>query len=460
MRFLQRAIAVLKRAMRINRVFSPARVMVLGFMSIILLGACLLQLPIATNHSERVPFLSALFTATSATCVTGLIVSDTYATWTVFGRVVILCLIQIGGLGFMSIMSIFFFLTSKKIGVSGRLLMVQSLGLSDMKGVVRLVRHALLGTLIMEGIGAVILWIRFAFDFGIWAGLGMGIFHSISAFCNAGFDLMGKAAPYSSLTAYAGDPVVNFTVMALIIIGGMGFFVWEDVLTHRRFKQLHLHTKLVLTISLGLVAAGSVLFFLAERENPATLGGMSTPQALLASLFQSVSPRTAGFNTIDQASLSDASKLLTTLLMFIGGSPGSTAGGIKTVTAGLLIMSAISTVRGKENVSAFQRTIAPRQVIDALALTAISLACCFASSMLVSLAEGAGYIDILYETVSAFGTVGLTTGITPSLTVFSQVIIILLMFFGRVGIMTIVFATILNRDRHEKAKYPDARVMM
>ncbi len=451
---------ILSRLVRINQVFSPTRIMVLGFLLIILAGAGLLGLPVSTASGEAVPFLTALFTATSASCVTGLIVVDTAQTWSFFGRVVILLLIQVGGLGFMTVMTVFFFMARRRISVSQRMLMVQSLSLKDMGGVVKLVRHVLVGTLIIEGTGALLLWIRFSFDFGVWRGLGMGIWHSVSAFCNAGFDLMGNQAAFSSLTAYSADVTVNIVISLLIILGGLGFFVWEDIWQNRSFKRLHVYSKMVLCITGLLLLLGWVLFLLAEMDNPATLGPMPWDEKLLASLFQSATTRTAGFNSIDQMGMTDASKLLTILWMFIGGSAGSTAGGIKTVTMGIVVLSSVSSLRGKKYVSVFGRNITAAQILTALSVMMVAFGLCFVCSMIISLTQDIPYFEVLYETVSALATVGLTTGITPQMVPLSQVLLILLMFFGRVGLMTIGLASVLRQGGNAKVKYPDAWLIL
>ncbi|MCL2030794.1 MAG: potassium uptake protein, TrkH family [Oscillospiraceae bacterium] len=441
--------------------FSPARVMALGFLAVILAGALLLRLPVSSRGETAVPFLTALFTAASATCVTGLVAADTALTWSVFGQAVILCLIQIGGLGFMSVTTIFFFLMNKKIGLSQRLLIVQSLSLHDMQGVVRLLRRVLLGTFMFEGLGAAVLWLRFLPEYGAWKGLGMGLFHSVSAFCNAGFDLMGGGGPFSSLSAYAGDAVVAVTVTLLVFIGGLGFFVWGDIGNVRRFAKLHLHSKLVLAVSFWLIAAGWVFFYFAERTNPGTIGGLSFPDAALASLFQAVTPRSGGFSVVSQASLTGVSKMAVIVLMLIGGSAGSTAGGIKNVTAGILFLSALHSLRGRHRLSVFGRTVPAPQIISALSILVLALTLTAAGSAAIALLQPElAYGDILFETVSAIATCGLSQGITPALAPASLAVIMLLMFFGRVGIMTLGMAAFLKRGGADKTRHPDTWVMM
>ncbi|MCL1917868.1 MAG: potassium uptake protein, TrkH family [Peptococcaceae bacterium] len=462
MTFSRKTMALSRKTLTLSRkTLSPARVMVLGFLALILLGALLLELPISSRDGVSVPFMTALFTSTSATCITGLAVTDTAQTWSFFGQTVILCLIQIGGLGFMSITTIFFFIMNKNIGLSQRLLIVNSLNLKDMQGVVRLVRHVLIGTFVFEGVGAVVLWLRFLPEYGVWKGLGMGVFHSVSAFCNAGFDVMGDTGAFSSLTAYTGDAAVSITVMALIFIGGLGFFVWEDVWRNRRFRKLHLHSKLVLTVSLGLVALGWVFFYITERTNPETLGAMSFPDAALASLFQAVTPRSGGLCTLDQASFTGVSMMMTMLLMLIGGSAGSTAGGIKNVTAGILFLSAISSLQGKSRLSVFGRTVPAPQIVGALSILLVVLTAILAGSSAIALIQPElPFSGILFETLSAIATCGLSLGITPSLGPASMAIMILFMFFGRVGIITLGMAAFRNRGNVEKTKYPDTWIMM
>ncbi|MCL1820850.1 MAG: potassium uptake protein, TrkH family [Oscillospiraceae bacterium] len=440
---------------------SPARIMVLGFLAVILIGTALLQLPVSSRGGTSVPFMTALFTSTSAVCVTGLTVVDTALTWSVFGRVVILFLMQIGGLGFMSVTTVFFFVMSRKIGLSQRLLLVRSLNLNDIQGIVKLIRLVLLGTLLFEGIGAAVLWIRFMPEYGALKGLGMGIFHSVSAFCNAGFDLKGGIEPFSSLTGYSGDPVIIVTVIMLSFIGGLGFFVWQDIWRNRRFKDLHLHSKLVLAISFWLIVPVCVLFYLAERTNPGTIGGMSFPEAMMASLFQTVMPRSGGFSVVTQASLTGVSAMISIALMLIGGSAGSTAGGIKNVTAGILFLSAIRFVRGRKRLSVFKRTIPEPQIASALSITVMVFAACFAGSAAIALIQPElPFSRVVFETVSAVATCGLSQGITPSLVPASQFVIITLMFLGRVGIITFGIAAFLGRDTSEKTKHPDTWVMM
>lgn len=450
-----------KRAVVSRRTFNPARSLVLGFAAIISIGTALLKLPISTNAGISVSFTTALFTATSATCVTGLVVVNTAATWSFFGRVVILCLIQIGGLGFMSITTIFFFLMNRKIDLSQRLLMAQSLNLHDRQGVVGLVRHALAGTLIFESAGACILWFRFYSTYGFWRGLGMGVFHAISAFCNAGINLISETGHYSSFASYSGDAVITTTIMLLVVIGGLGFFVWEDILRNRRFKKLHLHSKMVLVITICLIASGWLVFYFTERTNPATIGNMSFPKAALAGLFESIMPRSGGFSIVNQASLRGLSKMAAMILMLIGGSAGSAAGGIKNVTAGIVFLSALRSLRGKKRLAVFRRTIPEQQIVSALSITVLALTACFIGAAAITFIQPElPFTGIVFEIVSAVATCGLSQGVTPNLIPATRLIIVVLMFFGRVGIMTIGMAAFLKRDHVESIKHPDTWIMM
>ena len=450
-----------KRPMVSRKRFNPARNLVLGFLAIIVIGAALLKLPLSTIDGTSVSLITALFTATSATCVTGLVVVNTAATWSTFGRVVILCLIQIGGLGFMSITTIFFFLMNRKIDLSQRLLMAQSLNLHDRQGVVGLVRHALAGTFILEGVGAGILWLRFYPVYGPWKGLGMGVFHSISAFCNAGFNLIGEKGHYSSFSMHSEDAVITTTILLLVAIGGLGFFVWEDILRNRRFGKLHLHSKMVITITLLLIAAGWLVFYFAERTNPETIGNMPFPRAALAGLFESVMPRSGGFSIVNQASLRGVSKMAAMILMLIGGSAGSAAGGIKNVTAGIIFMSALRSLKGQKRLTVYRRTIPEQQIVSALSITILALTACFTGTVAIALIQPElPFTGIVFEMVSAVATCGLSQGVTPLLAPISKIIVTVFMFFGRVGIMTVGMAAFLKRDHVESFKHPDTWVMM
>lgn len=436
-------------------------VVALGFLIIILTGAVLLTLPISARSGEPTDFLDALFTATSATCVTGLVTVGTATHWSGFGQVVILLLIQIGGLGFMSLASIASFLTRRTITLRERMVMSAGLNLTENAGIVRLTRRVLLGTLAFEGAGALLLATRFVPRVGLWQGIKMGVFHSVSAFCNAGFDLIGTPDnPFASLTGYADDWLVNLTIMALIVIGGLGFFVWGDIWDKRRFRRLRLHTKLVLVTTALLLCVGFLLTLIFEWGNPQTLGAMPTQDKVLAAAFQSVTLRTAGFNTIDQAALTGPSQAVACLLMMIGGSPGSTAGGIKTVTAAVLVLSAISALRGRTTVSAFGRTIVSRSIMNAVTMMIVGGMLSLTGACVISYVESAPFGACLFEAVSAFATVGLSMGLTPTLHTISHLILILLMYLGRVGVLTLGVAVLMRHREPPKMQYPDADVMV
>lgn len=434
------------------------QVIVAVFALIIAIGTLLLMLPAASRSGRSCGVLTAFFTATSATCVTGLVAGDTYTLWSTFGQVVIICLIQIGGLGFVTIASMVSMVLKRKIDLRQRLIIAQSYNVSGLEGLVRLVRHVVFATFAFELAGAALLSVRFVPKYGPAGGIARGLFHAISAFCNAGFDILGDAAPGSSLMLYATDPLVCLTIAALVIIGSLGFFVWEDIYNNKGFKNLQLHTKLVLTISVGLLAAGTVFFFFREGSN--TMAGMNFGQRLLASFFQSVTLRTAGFAAIDQGQLTDASKMFSIVLMIIGGSPGSTAGGVKTVSVGIMVLSCIASLRGKKHVTAFGRTITQEQISSATSLFLIVSGLAVAGAVFISSSTGLSVIDTLFETVSALATVGLTTGITGSLNAVSMVLIAIYMFFGRVGVMTIGIAFMLGDKSNEKLKYADGHVFI
>lgn len=431
---------------------SVSKSLVLGFFMIILVGACILSLPISSNNREFTPFLTSLFTATSATCVTGLVLVDTYTHWSVFGQGIILLLIQIGGLGFMTSATLFSLILKRKITLKERLVMSNALNITNLSGVVRLTRRVLYGTLFFEGLGGLILTACFYNEFGLLGAIRRGFFISISAFCNAGFDILGHNTPFNSLVDYALNPVVNITICALIIIGGLGFFVWGDIYARKRFS---LHTKLVLITTTLLLVVGTILFFVFEFHNPQTIGEMNLWQKIMASFFQSTTTRTAGFNTISQADLTSPSLMLTYLFMFIGGSPGSTAGGIKTVTIAILILASIRSATGKTKVTIMRRNISLQIIMNALSIFIIGISCVFVGILAISFIEPFETTAIIYEVFSAFGTAGLSFGITPLLSTPSRIIIMLLMYLGRVGVITLGFGLFLGNKHDSKICYPD-----
>jgi len=438
---------------------NPTQMIVLGFLIVIIIGSILLSLPISSVNEGSVLYVDALFTATSAVAVTGLVVVDTGTYWSFFGQAVILALIQIGGLGFMTMVTMFAMLIGKKISLKERLLIQTSLNQNELSGVVRLTKYIIIGTFVIETVGALLLSIRYIPELGVRQGIWNSVFHSISAFCNAGFDIMGGGR---SLTPFVEDPLVNLTVWTLIILGGLGFTVIIDVLYHRNnYRKWSLHSKLVLTMTSSLLLIGFILFLLLEWQNVNTLGDLTISGKLMGGFFQSVTTRTAGFNTIDTASLTDASKFLTIVLMFIGGSPASTAGGIKTVTFGVILFTIISQIRGKNDTEVFRKRI-PKIIIDrALTIMVIAISLVITITIILTISEsGNNFLDILFETTSAFGTVGLSLGITPSLSVFGRLVITALMFTGRVGPFTVAIALASSRTDNSGIRYPEDKVII
>ncbi len=444
----------------INKNINPTQTIVLGFMSVIIIGSILLNLPIASADGVSVPFVDALFTASSAVAVTGLTVVDTGTHWSMFGQLTILLLIQIGGLGFMTMITMFAMIIGKRISLKERLLIQSSLNQNDLSGVVRLTKYIIIGTLAIEAVGAILLSLVFVPELGWAEGIWHSIFHAVSAFCNAGFDIIGGGR---SLMPYVQNPIVNFTIWTLIILGGLGFTVIIDMFFYRNnIRKWSLHTKLVLIISVLLLMIGFVLYLLLEWRNAATLGDLSVPGKFMAAFFQSVTPRTAGFNTIDTSALTDASKLLTMIFMFIGGSPASTAGGIKTVTFGIVLFTIISQIRGKYDTEVFHRRIPKDNINRALTIMFIALILIISITMILSIIEsGNSFMEIIFETTSAFGTVGLSLGITPSLSTFGKVLLSILMFMGRVGPFTVALALAKSTHKNQgKIRYPEDKVII
>ncbi|MGN0814722.1 MAG: TrkH family potassium uptake protein [Candidatus Coproplasma sp.] len=424
-----------------------AAIFALSFLIIILIGTGLLCIPAATN-SGKVDFLAAFFTATSATCVTGLAVVPTATHWSYFGQAVILLLIQIGGLGFITIISIFFFYVQKRASLSKRKLVMQSAGSVSLDGIKNLVKYILVGTFICEFIGAFLLCFSFVPAFGWGQGIWQSVFTSVSAFCNAGFTVTDSYGQ-DSLCAFVSDPLVNIVVCLLIIIGGIGFFVWGDIVKHRhKLKSYSLHSKIVLFSTCVLVVAGWILFALFEWNNPQTIGDYDVGTKILASLFLSVTPRTAGFNTVNTAGLSGAGSVLTVIYMFIGGSPGSTAGGVKTTTVAILFFFTVATSKRYFETHVFKRKLEEDALSQAVAIVFLYLAAIMVSALAIAAIEGASGVnssDVVFEVVSAVGTVGLSRGITAGLHVASKLILIGLMFFGRVGGYTLIL--VFSKER-------------
>lgn len=438
--------------------FTPARVLVFGFALVILLGAFLLTLPIATVDGQGLRFLNAYFTSTSAVCVTGLVVVDTGTTFTVFGQVVILTLIQIGGLGFMTFATLFAIILGRRVTLRERLLLQEALNQVSLEGVVRLAKYVIQVTLFIEAIGAVILAIRWSFDMSWGKALYFGIFHAVSAFNNAGFDLFGG---FNSLTRYVGDPVVNLTIMLLIIIGGLGFTVLSDLYSHKG-KKMMLHTKMVLSVTGVLILAGALLVFVLEFTNPKTLGSLDPMAKILASFFQSVTPRTAGYNTLNIGDLRSTTLLIMIVLMFIGASPGSTGGGIKTTTFASVALYVRCVFKGENSVTFKERSI-PKDVIQkAVAVIFLAMILVLTVTGILTITEKTDFLTLLFEVTSAFGTVGLTMGLTPQLSAIGKIAIIFTMFSGRVGPLTLVFALSQRRNglQQNHIKYPDEKIII
>jgi len=426
----------------------------LSFLIVILMGSLLLSLPISTADGEAVSYMDALFTATTATCVTGLVTLPTATTWSIFGQVVILLLIQVGGLGVITLMSAVMILLNRRMGISDRLLLQDALNLNSLSGIVRFVKRVLLGTFLVEGAGALLYMTVFVPEFGP-RGIWISLFTSISAFCNAGIDIIAE----NSLCSYATNPIINLVTGLLIILSGIGYIVWWDVLRlanqkHRRLRHLSLHSKIAITTTLILIFGGGILIFLFEHNNPLTLGSLSLFDQIQISLFQSVTTRTAGFATIPQEYLTNPSAILCLLLMFIGGSPVGTAGGIKTVTFAVLVVSALATIQNKQEVTLFHRTISKQTVNKAVAVTMMSFSILFTSAILLSAVTDAGVLDIFFETVSATATVGLSRDLTPSLNTAGKAIIIGTMYLGRVGPISLALALNSSKKNQNRIKNP------
>lgn len=416
---------------------SYLRIIAMGFLLMITIGTVLLILPIASKGGKGISFVDALFTATSAGCVTGLVVVDTYSHWSLFGQLVILGLIQIGGLGFVTIGVYLAVILKKKIGLAQREAVKESVSSIHSSGTVRMTKQIIKGTLLIEGTAALLFSFRFIPLLGWREGIYYSIFHAISGFCNAGFDLMGRWEPYSSLCLFQSDVLINGGVMALIVIGGLGFFVWEDILCHKwQFKKYALHTKMVVTITGLLIVGGAGLFYLLEQNT--VLLGLSEEEKILASLFAAVTPRTAGFNTVDIAAMSPAGKLLTAVLMFIGGSPGSTAGGVKTTTVAVMFLSALAMIRSSHGTNIFGRRLEEEAVRKAATVCFINLFLALTAILLLLAIQPLEFMDVLLEVFSAIGTVGMSTGVTRQLNTLSKVIIIILMYCGRLGSLSFI----------------------
>jgi trk system potassium uptake protein TrkH len=437
---------------------STTHYIMISFLLVIFVGSLLLSLPISIADGKTVSYIDALFTATTATCVTGLVTLPTVTTWSTFGQVVILCLIQLGGLGIITVMSGFMIMLHKKIGISDRLLLQDAFNLNTLSGLVRFVKKVIAGTFFVEGVGALLYMMVFVPQYGA-KGIWISLFNSISAFCNAGIDIISE----NSLCSYATNPVINIVTSFLIVTGGIGYVVWWDFIrvikiykTHgiNCFKKLTLQSKIAISMTALLIFAGGVLYFIFEYNNPLTIGNYNLFDKIQVSLFQSVTTRTAGFATIAQENLTNSSAILSLLLMFIGGSPVGTAGGVKTVTIAVLVITAFSLVRDKNEITIFNRAISQKAVKKSVAVVGTSFVIMFISTIMLSLVTDASVIDILYETVSATATVGLTRNLTPSLNMLGKLIIIVTMYFGRIGPITLAIALNTKKEKQNIVKTP------
>lgn len=440
-----------------NIKLNPVQILALGFALVIFTGAVLLTLPIASADGTITNFIDSLFTSTSAVCVTGLVTVDTGTHWSYFGKTVIMLLIEIGGLGFMSFATLFALLLGKKITLRERLVLQEAMNTFNIQGLVKMAKYVLVFTFSVQIIGALLLSTQFIPDYGLGKGIYFSIFHAVSGFCNAGFDLIGN---FSSLTSYAENPVIILTIASLIVIGGLGFSVWLEIYNYRGVKKLSLHARVAIIMTLSLIVGGAILMFLFEFNNPGTMKNMSFKGKILSSIFASVTPRTAGFNSISTADMSMAGRFLTIILMFIGGSPGSTAGGIKTTTAAILLMTIVSVIRGREDTEISKKKIPKDLVYKAFALSTLAMTLVIGVTMILSITEvGATFEYILYEVTSAFGTVGITLGLTTKLSFIGKILIILTMYCGRVGPMTVILA-LANKKSSSSIKYPEDKILV
>ena len=442
-----------------RRAMSISRIMALTFLGIIIAGTLLLCLPFASRNGRSAGLVTSLFTATSATCVTGLVLADTWSQWSNFGQAVILAMIEVGGLGFMSAASLAWFSFRRKFSIQQQMVMAEAIG-SDMNDVTEHQRRILIRAFTIEGIGALILTLRFLTEYPLLVSVKLGVFHAISAFCNAGFDVLGFIAPGQSLIVYQTDPIICLTLSALVILGGLGFLVWDEMLRVRKPAKWSVYTKLVLITTGVLLLGGTILFCILEWENPATLGGMSVPQKVMTAFFQSMTLRTAGFASVDQGMLTPAGKAVSIFFMLIGGSSGSTAGGLKTVTFVVLLMFLWNRIRGRQTVSVFRRTISNDHVLNAITIFMLMVLLAFAGAAFICATSPVDFTDGLFETVSALGTVGLTAGATGKLRLASKLMIILFMYFGRVGLLTISVGFLKRKPSGEKYRYANTDLLI
>lgn len=441
---------------------SPTRLIVLSFAILILIGTLLLMLPVMSRDGRSAGLLTSLFTATSATCVTGLVMVDTYNHWTIYGQIVILLLIQCGGLGIVTLASFFSALLGRKVGLRGMILAQESINYFSFAGILKLVKQVVLITFAIELAGAVLLSIRFIPIFGL-KGLYMGLFHSVSAFCNAGIDLMGALGKgdFVSVTSFNNDPIILYTIAGLIIIGGLGFTVWKDLYEFKKSKSLLLHTKVILITTVGLIVCGALLFFTFEYNNPATMELLNMPEKINSAIFHSVTTRTAGFNSLPLNDMREISKLVTVVLMFIGAAPGSTAGGIKVTTFSVLLLAVICQIKGAEETTIFKKRVHASTVFRALSIAGLAgLWVLIVTIIITAIEKSIPLLNVLYEVTSGFGTVGLTTGITSELSVVSKLLLILTMFLGRVGPLSFAIALTLRAKAAKDLVLPEGKIIV
>ena len=436
------------------------QVLAIGFILLILIGGVILSLPISSVDGKPTNLLDSIFTSTSAVCVTGLVVVDTGTHWNLFGQIIILLLIQIGGLGFMSFTTMLAIIMGKKITLRSRLIVQEAMNAFDIQGLVKMVKHVVGFTFFVEICGAIVLSTQFIPQFGIIKGIYYGIFHSVTAFCNAGFDIIGN---YSSFTGYSNNSIILLTLAALLIIGSLGFAVWLDIYHKKNIKRLTVHSKVVISTTIILLAVGTILFFALESSNSQTLGMFNLKDKIVNAFFASASPRTAGFNSISISGMTNESKFLSVMLMFIGGSSGSTAGGIKTSTFAIIILTVISVIKGREDTEVFGRRVEKDLVYKALVLFFMAFSMVAFVTMVLCITEpNESFIDLLYETSSALGTAGLTTGVTQRLSTVGKVLIMINMYLGRVGLITVATSLTTNRKgkKGEKYKYPSGKILI
>lgn len=443
---------------KIKKRVSRIQIIAGGFFAVILIGSVLLMLPFASRDGQTTNYVDALFTATSATCVTGLVPFDTYTHWSVFGQIVILLMIQLGGIGFMTVITMATLFMRHKIGLQNRMLIMESAGTITLSGISNLVKRIIGGTAVIELTGAALLATQFIPEFGVLRGIYYSVFHSISAFCNAGFDLMGYTEPGASMMVFNDNAVVLLTLSLLIIIGGIGFFVWEDIIVCKaNFKNYKIHTKLVLVVSAVLTVVSFLLFFFFEYDG--AFKNMSISDKFLNAFFQSVTPRTAGFASIDMSTLSEPGSIVTIVLMFIGGSPGSTAGGVKTTTIAVILLSTIAYLQEDNNVTVFKKRIEDKMVRRASSIAFIYFSMIFASALALSWIEPIGIREVLFEVVSAVATVGLSMNVTATLSSASKVILIVLMYAGRIGALSFIML-LTKRNKTAILKRPTGKIMI